>query len=46
MRQLSQEREIAFANIKKAAKVFGVDVDESNWHDLGKKPHTPNPAKA
>jgi hypothetical protein len=36
------DRELAFANIKKAAEHFGVDVDESSWKDLGKKPHTPN----
>lgn len=41
-----QEREVAFANIRKAAKVFGVDVEESDWHDLGKKPHTRNSSKS
>ena len=30
------ERDQAFANIKKAAKHFDVDVDEESWHDLGK----------
>jgi hypothetical protein len=34
------ERDLAFANIGKAAKHYGVRVDESDWHDLGKKPHT------
>ena len=38
------ERELAFANIKKAAEHYGVDVDESSWQDLGKKPHTRNRA--
>ena len=38
-----EEREQAFENIKKAAKHFGVDVQEKSWHDLGKKPHTKNP---
>jgi hypothetical protein len=38
------DRELAFANIKKAAAHFGVDVDESSWKDLGKKPHTRNRA--
>lgn len=38
------EREVAFANIKKAAKHFGVEMDEKSWKDLGKKPHTKNPA--
>lgn len=38
------ERDLAFANIVKAAKHFGVDVAEGNWRDLGKRPHTDNPA--
>ena len=38
------DRDQAFANIKKAAKHYDVDVEEMNWHDLGKKPHTKNPA--
>lgn len=38
------ERDQAFANIKKAAKHYGIDVEESSWHDLGKKPHTSNPS--
>ena len=38
------DRELAFANILKAARHFGITVDESNWHDLGKRPHTKNPA--
>ena len=38
------ERELAFANIKKAAEHYGVDVDEGSWKDLGKKPHTRNRA--
>ncbi len=33
------EREQAFANIKKAAKHYGVDVSEDSWRDLGKKSH-------
>jgi hypothetical protein len=37
------EREQAFANIKAAAKHYGVEMHETNWHDLGKKPHTANP---
>ncbi len=37
-----QERDTAFANIKKAAQHYGVAVDESDWHELGKKPHTKN----
>jgi hypothetical protein len=38
------DRDQAFANIKKAAKHYDVDVAEDSWHDLGKKPHTANPA--
>jgi hypothetical protein len=39
-----KEREQAFANIKAAAKHYGVDVAETNWRELGKRPHTNNPA--
>jgi hypothetical protein len=38
------DRDQAFANIKKAAKHYGVDVAENSWRDLGKKPHTKNPS--
>lgn len=38
------DRDEAFANIKAAAKHYGIDVEEQNWHDLGKHPHTPNQA--
>ena len=34
------DRELAFANIKKAADHYGVDVEETSWRDLGKRPHT------
>ncbi len=40
-----QERDVAFANIKKAAKHYDVKVDETDWHDLGKKPHSKNSHK-
>jgi len=33
------QRDQAFANIRKAAKYYGVDVAERTWKDLGKKPH-------
>jgi hypothetical protein len=36
------EREQAFTNIKAAAKHYGVEISETDWHDLGKKPHTAN----
>jgi hypothetical protein len=31
-----EEREQAFANIKKAAEHYGVDVEAESWRDLGK----------
>lgn len=37
------EREEAFHRIKAAAKKFGVDMPETSWKDLGRKPHTSNP---
>lgn len=40
------DRDLAFANIKKAAELYGVQVEENDWHDLGKRPHTRNPAHA
>ncbi len=39
-----EEREQAFANIEAAAKHYGVELTETRWQDLGKKPNTPNPA--
>ncbi len=38
------DREQAFANIKEAAKHFGVEMSETHWQELGKHPHTNNPA--
>jgi hypothetical protein len=38
-----KEREQAFANIRKAAKHFDVEVAEDDWRQLGKHPHTRNP---
>ena len=32
------ERELAFKNIEKAAKHYGVDLSETSWHDLGVHP--------
>lgn len=37
------ERDAAFANIRKAAKHFDVEINESDWRELGSKPHTHNP---
>ena len=31
------DRELAFANIKKAAQHYGVKIHESDWRELGKK---------
>jgi hypothetical protein len=31
------DRELAFANIKKAAAYYGVDMKEKSWRELGKK---------
>lgn len=38
------DRELAFANLEKAARHYGVEVAEERWQDLGRKPHTRNPA--
>ncbi len=38
------DRDLAFANILKAASHFNIDVEEKNWHQLGKKPHIQNSA--
>jgi hypothetical protein len=35
-----EDRELAFANIKKAANYYGIDVTETDWMQLGKSPHT------
>lgn len=29
------ERDLAFANIQAAANYFGIDMKETNWHQLG-----------
>lgn len=39
-----KDRDLAFANIKKAAEYYHVNVEERSWRDLGKRPHTKNPA--
>jgi hypothetical protein len=36
------EREEAFKHIKAAAKKHGVEMTETNWQQLGSKPHTTN----
>jgi hypothetical protein len=35
-----KDRELAFANLKKAARHYGVDMTETDWTQLGKTPHT------
>ena len=39
-------RALAFANIKKAAKHYGVDMTEKKWTELGRRPSTSRPASA
>jgi hypothetical protein len=38
------DRDLAFANLRKAARHFGVEIQEERWQDLGRRPHTHNPA--
>jgi hypothetical protein len=38
------DRDQAFANIEKAAEYYGIEVEENDWHELSRKPHTRNPA--
>ena len=33
-----EDRALAFANIEKAAEYYGVDLSETNWHQLGVHP--------
>ena len=35
-----EDRKLAFANIKKAAKHYGVDMSEEDWKQLGSHPST------
>ena len=35
-----EDRELAFANIRKAAEYYGVDMTETSWSQLGRTPHT------
>src|SRR4029078_13256647 len=35
-----EDRKLAFANIKKAAKHYGVEMSETDWHQLGTRPST------
>ena len=38
-----EDRKLAFANIMKAAKHYGIDVSESDWKELGKHPSPYSP---
>jgi hypothetical protein len=40
------DRALAFANIKKAAKYYDVDLSETNWHELGVHPQRNRKAAA
>lgn len=33
-----EDRDLAFANIEKAAKYYGVDLSETSWHQMGVHP--------
>ena len=35
-----EDRKLAFANIKKAARHYGVDMGEDDWKELGRHPST------
>jgi hypothetical protein len=39
-----EERDLAFANIKKAAEHYGINVEEDDWRQLGSKAHSKNAA--
>jgi hypothetical protein len=40
------DRQLAFANIRKAAQHYDVDLSESEWTDLGVKPQSNRSARA
>src|SRR5438105_3080218 len=39
------DRDLAWANIRKAAEHYGVEIAERDWRELGHRPHTRNPAR-
>ena len=39
---LDADRDLAFRNIQVAAEHYGVDIKETDWHQLGATPHTLN----
>ena len=36
----SDDRDLAFANLKKAAEHYGVEMTETDWRQLGRSPST------
>jgi hypothetical protein len=42
----AEDRELAFANIKKAARHYGVDLGEGSWQELGVHPQPDRAASA
>ncbi len=42
----AEDRELAFANIKKAARHYGVDLGEGSWEELGVHPQPNRAASA
>ncbi|MGA8222785.1 MAG: DUF6582 domain-containing protein [Candidatus Acidiferrales bacterium] len=40
------DRALAFANIEKAAKYYGVELSETSWHQLGVQPQRNRKAAA
>ena len=40
-----KDRDLAFANIRAAAEHYDVDLAETDWRQLGKRPHTKNSAR-
>ncbi len=40
------DRDLAFANIKKAARYYDVELSEGSWHELGVKPQRNRSATA
>jgi hypothetical protein len=39
------DRDLAFANLREAARHYGVELQEERWQELGRQPHTRNRAQ-
>jgi hypothetical protein len=39
------DRDLAFANLQKAAAYYSVHLKEKSWRNLSKKPHTRSPVQ-